>query len=205
MPLTLHLPPPFLILTSGGNCPCHLKVSSCYLCTLLCTRCHKWFLLISLSVCEYACESLSVIKMVLHVHIAQWQKYIAASQLHILHSAYHLWEFKLMCYIREILFIHSIWQLPFQSVSGNDFTVLPAVERGSGFDQCSVAGLWDWVCDLLYGGHLELSRGNGWNAIAGEDQENGVSEKRKFVLHSSSTNHHYPQASRIHFRTFQLH
>lgn len=115
------------------------------------------------------------LKMLLHAHIAQWQKYIPASQLHTLHSTYHLWEFKLMCYIREILFIHSIWQLPFQSVSGNDFTVLPAVERGSGFDQCSVAGLWDWVCDLLYGGHLELSRGNGWNAIAGEEQENGVS------------------------------
>lgn len=133
-------------------------------------------------------------------------KYISASQLHKLHSTCRVGQFQLLCFISRIKFSHSIRQLPCQSASGNDFTVPPEVERHSSLDQCSVTCFCDGVCDLLYGGHPELSSRSGWNAISGEQRGKWRELQPEIcVLHSSSTNHHYPQASSIHLTTFQLH
>lgn len=67
MHLTLHLPPPFLVLISGGNCPCHLKVSSCYLCTLLCTN--------DFCLSAYQCVNM-------HVNLKVWLKWYCMFILH---------------------------------------------------------------------------------------------------------------------------
>lgn len=98
--------------------------------------------------------------MCVYVIILVWWKWscmIIHFSISALSAALHLrhCEFvsiQLLRFVSEVLFVHFLRQLSFQSVSGNDFTVLPAVDHVTSFDRCSVAGLWDWVCDLLYGG-----------------------------------------------------
>ncbi len=68
-------------------------------------------------------------------------------------------SFLLLCYVSEVLFIYSLWQLSFQSVGEKDFTVLPAVKHVT--SSASVLSLvYEIECVTCFmGGHLELGRG----------------------------------------------
>ncbi len=125
---------------------------------------------LSVTVCELKCDYFSVIRngtACSHCTVTKIHFSISA----ILYSTYHykFVNFQLLCYVSEVLFIHSIWQLSFQSVSGNDFAVLPAVKHVSSFNQSSVAGLWDWVCDLFIWGSSWAQQGEK-KEVAGEWQ-----------------------------------
>lgn len=137
-------------------------------CTLLCTRCHTWFSTIIHCMWTYNLNLSVLWKWHYMFTLQSDTNTFQHLNCIILYSTYHCGfvSFQLLCYSGEVLFIHSLWQLSFQLVSGNHFTVLPAVKHVSCFHQCSVAGLWDWACDLLYGWVIlnlaEENEGSGW-------------------------------------------
>lgn len=101
------------------------------------------------------CDYFSGMKMVLHDNTFQHLSSVGCT----VPSPLWICEYSIAAFVSEVLFVHFLRQLSFQSVSGNDFTVLPAVDHVTSFDRCSVAGLWDWVCDLLYGGSSRAWQG----------------------------------------------
>lgn len=72
------------------------------------------------------------------------------------------------------------------------------------WNQCSIAGLWDWVTCYMRG-HLELGRRKRKKELGSDRGEQSVVKRRKRALHSSSTRLHYPKASSIQFTTPSVH
>lgn len=111
--------------------------------------------------------------------------------------SFRFFGFLALRHTSEIVISYSIRQLPFSVSEWEWFGGAPrGSSMGSSSEQWSVAALCDWVRDLLRGGHREPSRRNGWRA-RGKWSE---LKKRERDSHSSSTNHHYPPASRCSLR-----